>query len=1168
MVWSEQQSAVISSRGSDLVVAAAAGSGKTSVMVERVCQLLLDGEADVRRIAVVTFTRAAANEMKMRILNRLTAEVNGDGPCAEAAARQLRYLDFAAIGTLHSFCGSIIKSHYPLAEVDPGYRTAEDGESRLMAADAAHKTVEKLLQQDEKKFSALADYWGERNSTQSLEELLQSAYNTLRNQPEPFAWAQEVCREHQKDEAALRSGMWARELTEASIEKLQGALALADYVLAWPELPEKYVSCFSQDREMMDQTLQGLQSAATQPWQQPSFMRLPSLAKDAKSELAEAAKEMRKEWKALALSAWDIPLLTGMGEICQSTNLAGRQLAVLVEALRAYEQEYEQAKRMQNLLDYNDLEHYALKILKNEAAAREIRQRYEYLFVDEFQDISPVQDAILEQVRSPGKYFCVGDAKQSIYRFRSAAPELFQQKIQDSKAEEGAPHRRIFLSRNYRSSQQIVDFVNLIFQRTMSPALGDVAYREDEKLVCGRQMLEHSEPSVELCVIDNLGQSQTELSELEEIMGLQREAMVCAQRIAETMGCPIWDEKRQIMRPVCYRDIAVLTRKKAVALPIFAETLRQAGIPVLAEAEQGFAGELEIVLLLDVLKVIDNSMRDAELIEVMFSPLGEFTMEDLIRIRRNAPDGPFYLAVRKYVEKQEALARRLRCFLDDLARWKRLAQTLEIGELLYRVLQDTNFYDIAGVMPGGKRRQANIRQLQSITEQAQDQMLRDFVEGIDEQIADLRLSVPQEDGVDAVTLMTIHSSKGLEFPIVVLLHMGGKFNMGDSAGKMLHHRTLGFAPKAADPERRTQAATLAWAAVARKNRRETLSEEMRILYVALTRAKERLILIGDVPDLQKKAGLWRLPTMPALLALRSTYLDWVCMALNQCQQSLDGTCVYYADPGSVLLHSLGLHIYPADQIHLSKRAGIQGAAQRIARVAQLKELEADTSRVEEVFAWEYPYAGQSTLPAKITTTSLLETHRLREAALTAPPLKDMPDFMVKEHRFSAMDRGTFVHTMLQMLPADGSADTQCFAKELEKRGLLPEGAAEAMDHEWIRRFYRTELAQRIAGSPVVKREEPFNLLIPAREVYEDAESQEPILVQGIIDCCFLEEGKWVLVDYKTNRVDAQRTAEYYLRYYEPQLRIYARALQQITGIEVKQSCLYLISVGETAYLNQ
>lgn len=1169
MKWTEQQQAVISASGSDLIVAAAAGSGKTTVMVERICRLLLSGEADSRQLAVVTFTRAAAAEMKNRILARLMQEAQGGGHFGRRALAQLKQIDYAAIGTLHSFCGSIIKRHYPVAGIDPAFRTAEDSEAALLRTQAVKDVLEEMFQRADEEFLDFAACWSGRDTAQ-LEKLVLSAYVYLRGHPDYFSWAQELLKQYFVPEEALRASGWAQELHSSMVLNLQNALALAEYALDYPDVPEKYLACFQSDYAMMKELLDLLSlnkdQEAARFAQELKFPSIPRKAKADDADVVEFCKEIRGQWKKLTEDVITSPMLNDFSVLARNTNLAARHIRALLALEEAFEAAYERAKRLANVLDYDDLEHLALRILQDEDARREIREQYVYLFVDEFQDISPVQDALLERLGTPGRYFCVGDVKQSIYRFRSAAPELFQRKIAQSGLQEGASKRKILLTRNYRSSLQIIDFANMVFASAMSQAVGEVTYDDTQKLVCSRETRPYDEGSVELCIVDMEGRGESELSEMEDLVRLQREALLAARKIREAMGRPIWDEKLQAMRPLSYGDIALLVRQKKNTLPLYMETLRQAGIPAMAGAEQGFAQEMEVAVLADVLKVVDNGMRDQELIRALYSPLGGFTLEELLRIRAAQPETPFYQCAAAYAAGyRDAVAQKMGGFLALLKRWKILARSIDLGELVYGICRDTDFYDVAGALPGGHRRQYNIRRFAEIASAYPGGMLCQFADNVEDILSSEKTVLPEGGEESAVSVMSVHNAKGLEFPVVMLMNMGAGINLQDARGDMLYHRQLGFGPAALEGTRRTRGDTLPKLAVALRNNRETFSEEMRILYVALTRAKEKLYLIGTVGNMAKKRIRWKLPPLPAVLAKEASFLDWVCLSLHAGGVVPDAGQPTYASSQPGVAHKLVYQCLPADEIHAVQERQ-PGFDQRRARMDELLRKKINCTRAEQVFAWEYPYAQAARLPAKVTATSLLDEHRAQEAMLAAPPIIETPDFMVKEQRFTAMDRGTFVHMMLQMLPADGGADARAFALELEERGLLPEGASEAMQYEWIEGFFRTDIAKRIAASPLVRREEPFNLALPARELYAEQTSDEPVMVQGIIDCCFMEDGRWVLVDYKTNRVDAQHTPAYYLDYYAPQLRIYRRALTEITGTAVKECCLYLVATGDVVSL--
>lgn len=1174
MEWTNEQQQVIDTRNSSLIVSAAAGSGKTAVLVERICSLIVNDGADLEHMLVATFTRAAAAEMKGRIVQRLALAAAQGGPDSKRLNEQLLIIERAPIGTLHSFCGDLLRQYYNIAGIEPSFKTEDESITQGIYEEALAETVDAFFEQGDRDFMLLADCWGGREGN-GLMELVRKVYNAARNYPDYMQWL-----EHKTEMFSFADGAstpWHDELRSTLASCIQLAMESVDEAIKTAGQqggPESYLPRLTEDRIALMQLLDfhsaddmdGLSGALNSSG---LFGRLPSWKDTSGTGLGERAKELRDEAKKYIRKARENPIICGYEDAVLHTREMYPQMKALHALVAAFDSRYSADKRYANVLDFSDLEHMALAVLDDEDAREEIQASFDTVFVDEYQDISPIQDELLRRVSRMGAFFCVGDVKQSIYRFRSAEPEIFIHRLDNSSVAQGAMERRIDLNRNFRSAGRVITLANYLFTHLMSRHLGGVEYKGNEMLVQAAH-----EPDValkdcknELILIDNGAKKEEELSRLEELIQIEREATVAAQRIQELAGTLIWDGKSGTFKKLRYSDIAVLMRTVSHTASEYAEVFRRAGIPVYAEAEGGFAGELEVQLLMNLLMLIDNMYRDFELITSMHSQFGKFSLEDLIEIRGLCPVGSFAEAVQKAAgETDSDLAERIKAFLACLDRWRELARYSDIEKLLYHICDETGFYDYAGTLPEGERRQANIAHLASLA--------RGFAGGLYDFICDFdRLAAAgtrgrvQGQAAGAVTIMSVHKSKGLEFPVVILTNTGKQMNLQDAGESMLIHGRLGLGPRYFNADKRTKAETLARAAISERIRQETLSEEMRMLYVAVTRAREQLIIVGTVADLGQKLSKWSLPQTPAGLSARARcWADWLgAMALRTEQgREVLGNYGAVAEALEDGPHEWKIAVIDAASIRSAKPVAVD----RAAALEKLITAAGDTAVPEELAAaleWKYPWGDVAALPSKVSATSLLDKERNWRGPIPAPEIRRLPQFMEEKKRFSATDLGTFVHTALQLLPADIEIDDiPVQVSALEQRGLLPEGAVSAINIGWIERFFRSGIAGRMRASGRVQRELPFNLAVPVSEVYPNETSGEEILVQGIIDCCFIEDGRWVLLDYKTNRVDAKQTAEKIAEYYRPQLKMYSNALEAITGIEVKEAWLYLLSVGAEA----
>ena len=1166
MQWTPEQKSVIEARGSDLVVSAAAGSGKTAVLVERICSLVLQDGVDIDRMLICTFTRAAAAEMKQRIVARFEQELAARPDDRRLRAQVLR-VERAQIGTLHGFCSVLLSRYGHGIALEPGFRTEEDAVTGALFAQAMGDVLHDAFEKGDAAFLELADCWGGRDGS-ALAELITRTYHGARNHPNWRLWLQSAASQFAFSDPFATP--WLPVLLDMLQEQLQLAQDCIGEALALcvaPGGPAVYASRLSQDElavlALRDALRQGGLDGLRQALPQAVFGRMPAMKETAKTPLSEAAVELRNHAKKCVGTVAQSPIVCDLNAIAANTAAMAAQMRTLWQLVMTFADAYTAEKRAQNILDFSDLEHLALEALNDDAVADDVKAVYPYLFVDEFQDISPIQDALLRRISTSGCFFCVGDVKQSIYRFRSAEPRLFIDRLAQSSPETGARNRRIDLAANFRSGRPVVDFVNFLCENLMSERLGDVAYEGAHRLVAAA-----AQPDValgtanRLVLIDNAGQGEEELTRLEELQQLEREATVVANEIHRILGTPVWNGKAGAFRKVALGDIAILLRATKSAAPVYAEVLRRGGIAVTTEAESDFRSELEVQLVENLLRLIDNGMRDTELISSLYSALGNFSMEDLIEIRGVYSDDSFASAVDRYRKQVPGdLADRLNTFLDQVALWREYARHADIEKLLYRIYDDTGFYEYAATLPEGEARQGNLRLLATLA-RGYTAGLYDFLQALQ----DLQSGAtrPKRSGraFGAVSLMSVHKSKGLEFPVVVLANLGKKINLMDTREALLMHGELGLGPCYLNAKRRTRGDTLAHGAIAQRGVADTLSEEMRMLYVALTRARELLILVGTVGELDKKLPQWAAPLSAAMLRSRQGgWLDWIGAVAVRCAAPLRQRMAY--PPEQLPAPAFDCEVVDAAAIKARR-------PERADRVAALRALEQRLQDVtvsvdlQRAYGWQYAFGDVAALPGKVSATSLLDKERNWRGPIPAPEIRRKPAFLEEKNKYSATDRGTFAHTALQLIPFDTPPQSvPGFVADLEQRGLLPDQAAQVIELDWITGFLHSDIAGRIRRSVQVLRELPFNLTLPASDVFPDTQtSQESILVQGIIDCCFLEDGHWVLLDYKTNRVDAKHTAQAIAQYYRPQLDIYTQALERITGIPVGERYLYLLSVGQ------
>ena len=1149
MNWTKDQQSAILSRGENLLLSAAAGSGKTAVLVERVIRLLEEG-ADVDRMLIVTFTRAAAADMRQKLFKRLRQAAQENPRFRE----QLTRLERAQISTLHAFCAELIKEHFQAAGVDPGFRLLDDGERVNLLTQCLSETLEAAYEAPSDGLEALS--FG--RTPAQISDMVRQLSGFLSARPDPEAWLERAL--------SLSEGggeIWTDELLREARRLIFQAIAHTQALL--DTAPGEYLGVLNQDLAKME-------SLGALPYGELSaraatldFARIPRVKE--KTEAHEAAHAARNQTikrlkdglkkllpdpeRGLLDAKESVPELRALGELYR--DLQGRMA---------------HRKAARGALDFNDLEHLALKALRDGATAQAVREKFDHIFVDEYQDTSDLQESILSLICREDNRFMVGDVKQSIYRFRLAEPGLFLEKYAAYQAGQSRG-RLIALSQNFRSRREILEFTNGVFARCMTAGLAEIDYDENAYLRPGAGYPEGVHP-VELCLMPKEGEIPEGNGPMDEaaqaildMTDAQREAQLAAQYIREHLDQPFYDLKRGETRPLKPRDFCILSRVGSGVLPIVLETLLKEGIPAYAEADSGYFEVLEVQVMLSLLELLDNGRRDLPLLSVLRSPIVGLDSPELAAIRAHAPKTPFCDAAASYArEKGDETALKLRGFFEKMARWRLLARALPLGRLVDVLLQESGYLSFVGALPGGGKRQANLALLSSRA-QAMDSQNSFGLSGFVRYIRELT-TVGQDAGTahtlgagdDVVRIMSIHKSKGLEFPVVIALMMGRKFRAPSGKGALSLHRDLGMSLMHHDARLSSRREPLSRRAILTRLARESMSEELRVLYVACTRAMNRLVLMGSVPGRP-----WALDRARSLGP--GEYNCFLDVILPAALDMPGGDSLINPRPPRagdlVSVQFAGARVAPAPQEQAEQEVDIQDVVQALLS-GERDGLNPEPA--ERRLFWRYPYAQAVSSPLKLTASGL---NREIQGPDEMPEPVARPSFM-EEEALTGAEAGTAIHAALQAMALDplrglsGAALRAEIAGQLadmERSGILTPVMARAVDARLLAGFYESPLGGRMLSSPVVRREWPFNLRMSVQEAL-GLNSQERLLVQGVVDLCFLEGEEWVLCDYKTDRA---RDEEALLEHYRPQLALYARALYEITGKKVKQKVLCLLRRG-------
>ena len=1199
MTWTKEQQQVIDLRNRNILVSAAAGSGKTAVLVERIKELVLDKKhpVDIDHLLVVTFTNAAAAQMKERVAKALEKALQ-ENPSDVRLQQQAALVQNAQITTIDSFCLYVLRNHFHEIGLEPNFRIGDEGELKLLREDVMTGLFEQCYEEKHPGFLHLISCYGTSRSDAPVRDMIFKLYSYAQSYPWPKQWLREALSCYEiKTEQELEQAPFIEMTVEYGKQMVKGYLEQAEH---YHELcqdvdgPYMYEEACEQDVERMEELL----SCSTYQdfYEELGKCKFATLgrAKDyiGSPEKQEQVKTERKKLKdGIGKLKSDCFALT-FQEILEQLILVQPSAEALAEVTERFIDAFTERKQDKNLVDFSDLEHFALEILVEEETgkptetAKEFQNAYEEIMIDEYQDSNYVQETILRaisrEVVGQNNLFMVGDVKQSIYRFRLARPELFMEKF-DTYETTDAPCQRIDLHKNFRSRDTVLTFTNDIFYQIMKRNLGGVDYTDEAALYCGADYPAGEKEDAFDSEILLTTTQELEEGTKQQISKQELEAKLIADRIRKMVGKEeVVDEETGEFRKVRYGDIVILLRSLSEWADLFAEVLNANGIPAHTVSRTGYFSTLEIRTVLNYLRILDNPRQDIPLAAVLKSPMAGLSDEQLARLRLLAEDKPYHQCVKMFLEAEEELTEKESTADEDMrAKLKRFSETykklrrqtmdIPMHELLQKVLKETGYARYASALPAGRQRLANLHMLSEKAiayEKTSYRGLYHFIRYIDElQKYDVDFGEAELVGEneDAVNIMSIHKSKGLEFPVCFVSGMGKSFNKQDSRSKMILHPNLGVGLDIIEEDRRIKVPAFFKKVIARQTELESLGEELRVLYVAFTRAKEKLIITGYIKDeemLQQIREIYCGSNRKALnfkeRAEAKTFLEWI---LPAAAASGSWDKVSYVTPWSMLEDEAAHQITE----HVSLRQ----------RVQQAEEV-SDTlyEKIKEQLSYQYPHPDAIHLVTKYSVSEL--KHRaMRELAakeeedVTPKFLEEVstpyvPAFMEgKAEVNQGALRGTAMHRLMECYDFTKMPDcSDEFAENIKKQltGLVQMGKVSEDMQKLIRipsveLFLKSQLAPRMKAAAMrddLFREKPF--VMGNHEMEE-----EMVLIQGIIDVFWVEEDGIVLLDYKTDRVDsATRLRDMY----KEQLDLYAEALERIFRLPVKEKYLYSFRLNQ------
>ena len=1221
MQYTKEQRKVIELHNRNLLVAAAAGSGKTAVLVERILHMVMDEArpVDIDRLLVVTFTKAAASEMRERIGILLEKKLR-EMPENEHLQKQSALLHNAKIMTIDSFCQSVLRNHFELAGLDPAFRVADENEIRLIREDILEELLEERFAEGGEEFLLFADAYQGRGSR--LESSILELYEYASGFPWPEDYLALCVAGYEMDTPArLTSAPWMKELLSEIRER---AKELVDYVNAAlticrePEGPLAYEKALLSDADALaellkENTYNGLHKILHE-WKKEALARMKSGSCDdgKKQRVMNIRKKVYAELEKLTKQ--DVVL--SAEELCDLLAACRPAVLTLVQLVQEFTARFQEKKQELNIVDFSDLEHETLHLFLEKKedgtlvptqTALAYREEFAEILIDEYQDSNMVQELLLRSISGEDEgrpnRFMVGDVKQSIYRFRLAKPEIFLEKYERYGTEDGA-YQRIDLHKNFRSRKEVLTCVNEICGRLMRSEIGHIVYDDAAALYVGAQFPDAAESSVEILLSDAV-------PDLKREQRIEQEARMTAIRIRELVGNAMVTERRvnaqgeteSYLRPASYRDIVILLRTSGDWFDCYRRVLEREGIPVYVATRTGYFAASEIQTIFHYLKILDNPRQDIPMFGVLLSAFGGFTEEEIASLRTSGNENCLYESLKRAAgtedeEAQEApaLRRKADAFLAQYAAFRDRMLYTPIHELLRMLIRDTGYDLLMEALPGGAKRRAN---LDALIEKAAAYEKTSFhglfhfmryIENLRKYEVDYGEADIADERADLVRIMTIHASKGLEFPICFVGGLGKQFNAQDEKKSIVHDAELGIGIDYVNPIARTKTRNLLKSVMNRKEKKERLGEELRVLYVALTRAKEKLIMTGTVKD----AGAYE-EELRERLSLYGIAPDGAPRAVNGKDAREDHAMAFMAPlpvgmirDASCMLDWVMAAVYAGDLCGKTVTVCVQDT-ERLAEA----EFKADTAeelrrlllscetdmeetwehQCRERFSFSYPYAALRGLYTKTTVSELKiaaleEAGEERESADTLFPETHARTYIPRferEEQTLGTARGTAYHKALELMDLSAENTLAALAADLrahERSGALPNGYYDLLNLNKLLRFKKSALAARMLTAEKkgkLYREQPFVLGLPANRLNAAFPETETVLIQGIIDVFFEEEDGLVIADYKTDRV---QTAEELRTRYQVQLDYYGEALMRLTHKKIKQKLLYSFALGE------
>lgn len=1121
--------------------------------------------------------------MREKILEAIYKKIE-ENPEDENLQKQVILLNKASISTIHSFCLDVIKNNFYEIDVSANTRIADDSEILLLQQEVIDDLFEEKYEEEDSNFIKLIKTYTKYNQDEVLKDLILRVYSYIQASPFPGEWLEEQIEKlNIEDGTNFSDTVWGKIITENANQILEDSILklqnIRTKMTCFPEL-DKFTAKIEDDIDKYtyiqnnlsdwDTAVEAINTLKNAMWTKDQ--KITNDLKDEAKDVRESTKDEFKKVKKLMNCSSE--------EAVQDIKYMYPILKMLKDLILEFSQKFYQRKREKNIMDFSDMEHLALKILvkKDENGnivkseiAKKYENKFEEIAIDEYQDSNLVQEYILTSVSRGNNIFMVGDVKQSIYKFRQARPKLFLDKYDSYKLEPvNGEDRKIQLFKNFRSRSNILDFTNLVFEDIMSRELGNIEYNQDEYLNLGANFeeIQNQDYKTELEILDlseenddiwKTDEEETE-EEQEKVEDVVLEARFVARKIKELI-----DSKYQIIdkktgrRDIQYKDIAILLRTSSGVANVYEKEISELEIPVYSDSSSQYLQSVEIETIMSLLKIINNPMQDIPLVTVMRSPIGNFTDNELIEIRMADRNSSFYEALLKSdLEKAHR-------FLSLLKELREDEEYMTLDEWIWNIYTKTGYMNYVNLMPNGALRVSNLRMLFERAKQYEEASFKglynfiNFIDKIKFNQEDLKAAKIIGENENVVRIMTIHKSKGLEFPVVILAGVGKQFNFRDLNGKILLDQDLGMGPQYIDSDRYIEFKTLAKKALAIKAKNEAISEEMRILYVALTRAKEKLIIVGRQKDVNKKMSekqklLEIYSTIdddkinPYLLQKYKTYLDWL-------------ELIYLKEGVANTKNLFTVNINKREKTSVKIENEVEDISKKIIEESNKNNDEQEKEKIKEILNWQYKHQSIEGIPTK-TSVSKLKENKEQEVQITQEP-----KFINEEAKtkLTGAQKGTLIHLCLQKMRETEEYNLEKITELIEglkDKEIITEIEAQNIDKEKLLEYTNSQLWTELKQAKEIHKEHPFYINIKASRIYNqiNKEDDENILVQGVIDLFFIDkDDKLILVDYKTDYVQNENEL---VEEYKGQLDLYKEALEQSLNKKVDKMCIYSV------YLNK